>query len=112
MPAHLGHLELMVLLTVMQLDDAAYGVTVARTIAETTGRNVAIATIYLVLDRLEARGLVASRIGESTPERGGRAKRYFRITRKGVGEVSYVRSTLNQLWRGLPQLSQLKGRAT
>jgi DNA-binding PadR family transcriptional regulator len=56
------------------------------------------------LERLEERGLVASRLGDSTPERGGKAKRYFRITGAGIGEVRDARRSLMNLWKGLPEL--------
>ena len=59
---------------------------------------------YAALDRLEAKGLVASSMGESTPERGGRAKRYFKVTAKGLREVRETQCTLVKLWRGFPEL--------
>jgi PadR family transcriptional regulator len=60
--------------------------------------------VRFTLDRLEAKGLVTSRLGESTPERGGRAKTYFRITGKGVRAVRQAQRTLIRLWSGVPQL--------
>ena len=65
---------------------------------------MSVATMYVVLSRLESRGLVASAMGEATPERGGRAKRYFRVTAKGLRQVRTLQQTLVQLWRGVPQL--------
>ena len=70
----LGGFELQVLLAVMRLGDDAYGVPIADTIEEASGREVAAGSIYITLDRLESKGFVTSRLGESTPERGGRAK--------------------------------------
>jgi len=100
----LGSLELMVLLALVRLDENAYGVPISREIEEKSGREVAIASVYAVLERLEQRGFVKSEVGEPTPERGGRAKRYFRITAKGVREVKDTQRTLSELWKGLPQL--------
>src|SRR5262245_14188600 len=104
---HLGQFDLMVLLAVMRLGDDAYGVTIAGELEEQTGREVVIASVYATLERLQDRGLVSSSLGAATPERGGRAKRYFRITSAGVREVRDTRQSLMSLWKGLPEL---KGR--
>jgi PadR family transcriptional regulator len=82
--AYLGEFEQHVLTAVWQLRGNAYGVTIRREIVERTGRDVAVGAIYATLDRLEAKGYVSSRLGEATPERGGRAKRYFEIQAPGV----------------------------
>ena len=100
----LGGFELQVLLAVMRLGDEAYGVPIADTIEAASGREVAAGTIYITLDRLESKGLVTSRLGDSTPERGGRAKTYFRMTGKGVRAVQQAQRTLTTLWKGLPRL--------
>ena len=104
MKRHNASLELMILLAVMRLEDTAYGVPISREIEESVGRAVAIATVYASLNRLEARGLVKSKLGDPTPERGGRAKRLFTITAAGIREVQDARRALTQLWNGLPQL--------
>jgi PadR family transcriptional regulator PadR len=101
---YLGQFELMVILAVLRAGDDAYGVPIAREIEATTGREVALGSIYAALDRLEAKGLVTSELGDPTPERGGRAKRYFHVTGKGLREVRAARRTLKKLWSGLPQL--------
>src|SRR3954469_22446174 len=100
----LGGFELQVLLAIMRLGDDAYGVPIADTIEAASGREVAAGSIYITLDRLEGKGLVTSRLGESTPERGGRAKTYFRITGKGVRAVRQAQDTLIKLWSDVPQL--------
>jgi len=101
---YLGNFELMVLLAVIRLDGAALGVTILRTLEAGTGREVAIGSVYAALERLQGKGLVRSRLGEPTPERGGRAKRYFRVTPDGVREARSTRQALSVLWEGLPQL--------
>jgi len=101
---YLGNFDLMLLLALMRLGDDAYGVTIARELEEQTGREVVIASVYATLDRLQERGLVTSSLGDSTPERGGKAKRYFRITGAGVREVRDARQSLMNLWKGLPEL--------
>ena len=101
-----GHFDLMILLAVLRLDEDAYGVPIATEIANTTGRTVALATVYAALDRLERRGWVSSRMGESTAERGGRAKRYFRVTAKGVREARAAKRALIKMWRGIRPLEE------
>src|SRR5580765_8497844 len=85
---YLGEFEHIVLLALMRLGDDAYGVTVRREIEVRTAREVSIGAIYATLDRMEAKGLVRSRVGEPTAARGGRAKRHFRITSRGVTAVN------------------------
>jgi PadR family transcriptional regulator, regulatory protein PadR len=101
----LTDLELMILLAVMRLGDEAYGVTITREIEETTGRGVAVAVVYATLDRLQERGLVTSSVGDPTPERGGRAKRFFRVTARGLRQARVTRRALTALWTGVPELT-------
>ena len=101
---YLGNFDLMLLLALLRLGDDAYGVTIAGVLEEQTGREVVVASVYATLDRLEERGLVTSSLGDPTPERGGRAKRYFRITNAGTREVREAQRALVNLWKGLPQL--------
>src|ERR1700733_6024367 len=101
---YLGDFELMVLLALMRLREDAYGVPISQEIEQQTGREVALATVYAALERLEENGLVSCELGEPTAERGGRAKRYFRITKKGLHEVREARTALINLWRGLREL--------
>ncbi len=100
----LGNFELMVLLALVRLGDNAYGVSISEIIEGTTGREVLLASVYAALERLGRKGMVTSTLGEPTPERGGRAKRYFRISAKGLREVRATRAALTSLWRGLPGL--------
>ena len=103
---HFGEWELMVILALMRLGDDAYGVPICREIEERTGREVAIGSVYATLERLEEKGLVSSDLGEPTAERGGRAKRYFRVTTNGVREVRKTQRALMNLWSGLLQLER------
>jgi len=104
--SYLGEFELMVLLTIIRLGDEAYGVPLSRELATMRGRDIAVGSVYAALDRLELKGLVASTLGESTPERGGRAKRYFRITEQGLRSVHETRKVLNKLWKSLPPFKE------
>src|SRR5215813_9288190 len=101
---HLGDFELMVLLAVIRLEEEAYGVPISRVIEQETGREVALGSVYAALERLEARGQVSSYLGKPTAERGGRAKRYFRVTPSGLGNVRETQRALIKLWRNLPEL--------
>src|SRR5206468_12078841 len=90
-----GSFELMVLLAVLRLDeDQAYGVPIATEIEQTTGRGVALASVYAALERMEDRDWVSSRMGESTAQRGGRAKRHFRVTARGIRHVREAKGAL------------------
>ena len=101
---YLGNFDLMLLLAILRLGDDAYGVTIAQELEQQTGREVVIASVYARLERLQERGLVTSNLGDSTPERGGRAKRYFRITAAGIREVRDARQALMKMWKGLPEV--------
>jgi len=101
---YLGNFDLMLLLAILRLGEDAYGVTIAQELEQQTAREVVIASVYARLERLQDRGLVTSNLGDSTPERGGRAKRYFRITAAGIREVRDARHALMKMWKGLPEL--------
>lgn len=104
----LGQHELMVMLAVLRLGREAYGVPIAAEIAEKTGREMLQGSVYAILERLEAKGLVLSRLGEATPERGGRAKRYFELTGQGAHQVRDAQRALEALWTGLPKTLGVK----
>ena len=101
---YIGNLELMVMLVLIRLGEKAYGIPIAHEIETKGGREVSFGSIYAALERLEAKGLVSSQLGEPTAERGGRAKKYFSVTSKGVREVRETQRVLKQLWHGLRQL--------
>lgn len=98
--------ELMILLAALRLGDEAYGVRIARQIEEIGGRRVLLGAAYAALDRLESNGLVSSTIGNPTSERGGRARRYFRVTPRGLRAVRDTRDAFVALWQGVPQLEE------
>ena len=84
MRVFLGEFEQLLLLALLHGTDEAYGVQIRQQIEDRTGRTVSPGAIYTSLDRLERRGLVSSRLGEATPARGGKRKRYYRIQPRGV----------------------------
>jgi DNA-binding PadR family transcriptional regulator len=93
----LGRFEELILLALVRLRENAYGVPIRREIAERTGRDVSFGAVYTTLERLERKGYVSSRVGEPTPERGGRAKRYFRIEAPGVRALTETREAVASL---------------
>ena len=98
--------ELMILLAILRVGDEAYGVQIAREIETVSGRRVLIGAAYAALDRLERNGLVSSEIGNATAQRGGRAKRFFRVTPRGLRGAKDTQQALVALWRDLPQLKE------
>lgn len=100
---YLGQLELMVLLAIARPSSRnAYGVSVAREIARSSGRQVALASVYAALERLERKGFVVSSLGEPLVERGGKARTYFRPTPAGIKEARETHATLMRLSGDLP----------
>lgn len=96
----LAAFEQLVLLALLSLDgDEAYGMNIRRVLGEQAGREASVPTVYSALDRLESKGLVSSYLGQATPERGGRAKKLFRVQPAGVRALQEVRATLETMWR-------------
>jgi DNA-binding PadR family transcriptional regulator len=98
---YLGEFEHIVVLALLRLEDRAYGVTVRQEIQLRTNREVSIGAVYATLDRLEIKGYVKSRRGDPTPERGGRSKRFFRVTAKGVAAVNRTQHALQSMAEGV-----------
>ena len=97
----LGEFEQVVLLAILRLGDDAYAVSIRDEILDCTGRDVARGSIYITLDRLETKGSLRSRLAAPTPERGGRAKRYYALRPKAVEALKESRRALVALGRGL-----------
>ena len=104
----LGEFEHLILLAVFRLGTDAYGVPVIREVEDRTGRTVTQAAAYLTLRRLEDKGFIKSKLGEPTAERGGRAKRFFEITRAGTEQLRDSRAALAKMWEGVsPELDRV-----
>ena len=101
MHSPLGEFEQLVMLAVMRLDDTAYGATIRSELLERAGRDVSPGAIFTTLERLEARGLVTSRYGEPTRERGGRRKRYSALRPEGRKALAASVDTVRRMARGL-----------
>jgi PadR family transcriptional regulator, regulatory protein PadR len=97
-PVLLGSLEEQVMLAVLRTPGDAYGMNVRRELEAVTGRAVAIGAVYATLDRLEAKGLVASAraAGED-----GKSRRVFAITPAGTRSLALTRATRERLWAGV-----------
>lgn len=100
-PSPLGEFEHIVLLAILRLEDRAYGVTIRGELAERAGREVAPGALYTTLDRLEDKGMVESRLGDPTAERGGRARRYYSVTTNGLRAIAAAQRALRSLMEGL-----------
>ena len=98
---HLGRFEHFLLLAVVRLGDDAYGMTIRRELAEHTGRDIAVGAIYTALARLERRGLVQSWLGQPTAERGGKAKRHYRVMAAGKKALAKADAALTGLSQDL-----------
>jgi PadR family transcriptional regulator PadR len=93
----LGSLEHIILLALVRLDGSAHGMIVRREIEQRTGRNISIGAVYATLERLEAKRYVSSSTGDPTPERGGRAKRLFRVEAAGNRALQISEQTLQSM---------------
>jgi PadR family transcriptional regulator PadR len=100
-PSPLGEFEQIVLLAILRLGEAAYGVSIRDEIAARTDRDPAPGALYTTLDRLETKALVRSRYADPTPERGGRSKRYFTVTAAGLKAVASAQRSYQRLLEGV-----------
>ena len=107
MSDNLGEFEQLVMFAVLRLDDEAYGASVRDELKGRAERDVSPGAIFTTLERLEARGLVTSKYGEPTPERGGRRKRFYRLTAEGRRALARSFGTVKRMARGLePKLER------
>ncbi len=97
----IGGFEQMVLLAALRLEGGAYAVTIREELEERAGRHVARGALYTVLERLESKGYLSSRMGDPTPQRGGRRKRMVRVTAKGVREAASFYNAVMRASRGV-----------
>jgi DNA-binding PadR family transcriptional regulator len=102
----LGEFEYLLLTAAVRLGEDAYGAAIRREIEEATGRRCSIGALYTTLDRLEAKGFVKTWMGDSTPQRGGRAKRMVRVTVKGVQAAAAFYRAVRRVSRDVSWESQ------
>ncbi|GAB5519920.1 MAG: hypothetical protein RhofKO_21710 [Rhodothermales bacterium] len=101
----LSRSEELILLAVWRLQDDAYGVQIRKHLAEVTGEDWAIGSVYVPLDRMTKRRLLRSYQGAPTAERGGRSKRYYELTPKGVAALQEVQRVQHAMWASFPNLA-------
>ena len=97
----LGEFEQLVLLAVLRLKEDAYAVPIRQEIEDRTKRSAARGAVYITLDRLEEKGYLKSRLGEGSPERGGRPRRYYTVSTAGVRALEQSWTALRNMWAGL-----------
>jgi DNA-binding PadR family transcriptional regulator len=98
--ASLGDIEHFVLIAILHLGGESYSVPIMDEIRNRTGREVAKAAVYIALRRLEDKGFLTSQLGDPTPERGGRARRQFRLTAAGQRQLRETREAFVRMWAG------------
>jgi PadR family transcriptional regulator PadR len=101
--AQLGDFEQLVLLGVLRLADEAYGACIRQEIHARSGRDVSINAVYTTLDRLEAKGLLRSWVGEPTPQRGGRRRKFYAVTPSGVAAMRHAYRAFQSMADGLEE---------
>ena len=104
----LGDFEQLVLLGVLRLDDGAYGAAIRQEIHQRSGRDVSINAVYTTLDRLEAKGFLKSWIGEPTPERGGRRRKFYVMRPAGVAALRHAYRAFTAMADGLQNRLETK----
>jgi DNA-binding PadR family transcriptional regulator len=97
----LGEFEHLIMLAIVRVGPDAYGVSIIEEVEANSGRSVSQAAAYLTLRRLEEKGWIKSKLADPTPERGGRAKRYFGLTQAGIKRLRESRATLLTMWDGI-----------
>ena len=108
-PGLLGEVEQFVLLALLRLGRPQYGVPVLEEIAARTGHKPSRAAIYIALQRLEAKGFLASRLGDPTAERGGRARRYYELTPAGLAVLRDARRAQLSMWANVEHRLEQEG---
>ncbi len=105
---YLSRPEELVLLTIWKMRNEPYGVKIREYISDMTGKYWSIGSIYVPLDRLEAKGFVTSFLANPTAERGGKAKRYYKLTKEGLEELKAIQKIYVTFWDDLPDISPEK----
>ena len=94
----------MVMLAIWHLKDNAYLVTIREYLSNIEGKEWSVGAVFVPLDRLTKAGLTESNFGEATPERGGRRKKYYRLTKEGLAALRELQRVHDELWKGISRL--------
>jgi PadR family transcriptional regulator, regulatory protein PadR len=103
----LGEFEYLLIAAATRLAEQAYGAAIRQEMESTTGRKCSLGALYTTLDRLEAKGMIETWMGEATPQRGGRAKRMVRVTAEGTREAGAFYKTVKQISAGVSWASRV-----
>lgn len=103
--SNLGEFQEIVMLSIMILDENAYGVSIQEDVSKRTGRQVSRGALHTALSRLEEKGLINSMYGEPTAERGGRRKRYYQVSNKGRVSLQEIKQLRQSMWQLIPDFS-------
>ncbi len=99
----LSRADEILLMAILRLKDNAYGVTIIKEVKKSTGRELKIGALWVALDILSKKGLIEKRMGDPTPQRGGRSKIYYALTPNGLNELEKIRDFQRELWKGIPE---------
>jgi len=105
---YLSRPEELVLLAIWKMENEPYGVNIRNFVSELTGKYWSVGSIYVPLDRLENKGFLRSKLSHPTPERGGKSKRYYEITKEGLKELEEIRKIYLAAWENMPNISAKK----
>lgn len=100
----LSRADEILLLTILRLGEKAYGVPIARDVQQRTGKKVTLGSLWVSLDNLARRGLLKKRMADPTPQRGGRSKIYYSLTKEGIEALERIKEVEKSIWKGAPVL--------
>ena len=98
---HLGEAEQLILLAAWRVGEKTTGAAIRKEVAQRGGRTLTVSSIYVTLMRLQKKGYITSHLADPTPVRGGKAKRYFTVTDKGISTLQETRRHINRMWEGM-----------
>ena len=107
--ANLGEAEQLVLMAAWRVGEKATGAAIREEVARRAGRVLTVSSIYVTLMRLQNKGYATSNLADPTPVRGGKAKRYFSVTKNGITALREARRRMEQMWEGMETASDLEG---
>ena len=99
----------LIMITILRLGDAAYGVPICKDIQKRTGKKVTLGSLWVSMDQLAKKGMVEKRFADPTPRRGGRSKIYYHVTKVGLEALEDVKEFQQTIWQGTAALIKKSG---